>query len=347
MKKADIVWKSSGCAIQGRSHIDKGIPCQDKIGMRSSNGTYVICLSDGAGSARLSHFGAECVVEYGINLFASSFDDVFRMDDGDKAKTVILEAIIDGIKEKSKELSCDLKDLAATLLVVAVQEDKYIIVHIGDGVIGYFENGEIKVASAPSNGEFSNETFFVTSSDAASYMKVFKGSIKNIEGFVIMSDGTEQSLYNKNNKSLGKAVIKLLKHNVMLNETAMEEQLQQTFQNLIVPKTHDDCSIVLLSRGSKHIHSIEEMTYQEKCEVYKINLNDKCVKRRVRRYDALVMTIDKPERFESISQKIHLKPKYTRKQLNYLCELGLFKCKNGLYCSNICNKSGICPTEIL
>lgn len=330
-----MVWKSSGCAIQGRSHVDKGIPCQDKVGMRSSNSTYVICLSDGAGSAKLSHYGAECVVEYGINLFISSFDDVFLINDGDKAKTVILEAIIDGIKEKSNELSCNIKDLAATLLAVAVKEDKYIIVHIGDGVIGYIENGEIKVASAPSNGEFSNETFFVTSSDAVSYMKVFKGNINNIEGFVIMSDGTEQSLYNKNNKSLGKAVIKLLKHNIMLKEAAMEEQLRQTFQNLIIPKTHDDCSIVLMSRDSEHIHSIEEMTYKEKCEVYKISPNDKHVKKRIRRYDAIVMTIDKPEGCVTISQKIHLKPKYTRKQLNYLCELGLFKYKNGLYYSNV------------
>ena len=335
MEKDGTIWKCSGCAIQGRAHVDKGIPCQDKVGMRSAKGTYVMCLADGAGSARLSHFGAECVVEYGINLFLSSFDDIFQMKDGDKAKGVIIDAIIGGIEEKARELECDEKDLAATFLAVAVKEDKYIIVHVGDGVIGYLADGEIKVASAPSNGEFSNETFFITSPEVGSYMKIFKGNVNNIEGFAIMSDGTEQSLYNKNNRSLGKAVIKLLKHNMMLNEQAMDEQLNQTFVNIIVPKTHDDCSIALMSRDGEHIHSIDKMTDKEKCEVYGINSNDKAIKKRVKRYDEIVDITATPERCVAISKKIHLKPRYTKRQLEYLCELGLLKCENGLYSSNV------------
>ena len=88
------------------------------------------------------------------------------------------------------------KDLAATMLVVAENNDRFIIAHIGDDVIGYLDGDVLKTASAPSNGEHANETYFVTSRDAINTMKLFKGSIKNIAGFVIMSDGTEQSLYS-------------------------------------------------------------------------------------------------------------------------------------------------------
>ena len=335
MENDEMVWKCSQCAIQGRGHVDKGIPCQDKVGIRHSKGTHVMCLSDGAGSAKLSHFGAECVVEYGLNLFVSSFEDVFEISDGDKAKTVILETVLEGIEAKAKELSCDIKDLAATFLAVAVHEDKYIIVHVGDGVIGYLSDGIIKVASSPSNGEFSNETFFVTSSNAATAMKIFKGHINNIEGFVIMSDGTEQSLYNKKNNSLGKAVVKLLKYNVMLNENAMANQLRQTFNDIIIQKTKDDCSIALMSRECDHIRSIERMSEQEKSEVYMLFSNDNSIRKRVRRYDEIIAILDGPKRCEEISKKIHLRPKHTRKRLEHLCNLGLINYKNGYFISNV------------
>lgn len=44
---------------------------------------------------------------------------------------------MDGLEKLAQELDCLVKDLASTLLVVAVKNGKYLILHIGDGVIGY------------------------------------------------------------------------------------------------------------------------------------------------------------------------------------------------------------------
>ncbi|MDR2522727.1 MAG: protein phosphatase 2C domain-containing protein [Synergistaceae bacterium] len=52
-----------------------------------------------------------------------------------------------------------------------------LIVHIGDGIIGYLDGAELKIASLPDNGEFSNVTTFVTSNEAAVSMRLFSGLI--------------------------------------------------------------------------------------------------------------------------------------------------------------------------
>ena len=57
------MWKYVSCEVQGRGHIKSNTPCQDKVLSFSRNGVVLILLADGAGSARLSHFGAECIVQ--------------------------------------------------------------------------------------------------------------------------------------------------------------------------------------------------------------------------------------------------------------------------------------------
>lgn len=92
--------------------------------------------------------------------------------------------------------------MASTLLLVAIKDDKFIIAHIGDGVIGYLKNNEMKIASQPENGEFVNTTVFTTSKDAIMTMKLIKGFLGTIQGFVLMSDGPEARLYSKQENKL-------------------------------------------------------------------------------------------------------------------------------------------------
>ena len=66
------MWSYSSCQVQGRGHSKNQIPCQDKTKAIFENGTYVISLADGAGSAKLSHYGAACIVESISALFEYS-----------------------------------------------------------------------------------------------------------------------------------------------------------------------------------------------------------------------------------------------------------------------------------
>ena len=325
------MWSYSSCQVQGRGHNKNQIPCQDKTKTIFKNGVYVIALADGAGSAKLSHFGALCVVESVTELISENFDILFSMEDGRQVKKIIVEKLVSDIEIKAQELDCTPKDLASTMLVVAVSQDRYIIAHVGDGVIGYLDGVGLKVASAPSNGEYANETYFITSIDAISKMKLFKGNLNNIAGFVVMSDGTEQSLYNKKNNTLSPAIIKLMQRNIILDEHAMSSQLRTTFENVITTKTFDDCSIALLSRENKILHSFSQLNYKQKCELYMIKFHDKSAKKRTMRYDSIIELLQKPLTCCAVSNKIHLPPKYTKKHLEHLRVIGLIKFTNGFY----------------
>ena len=325
------MWNYSSCEVQGRGHIKNQVPCQDKTKTTFENGTYVIALADGAGSAKLSHYGARCVVDGITELFVRDFDVLYGKEDGRQVKLAIMEKLIMDISFRAEQLACTLKDLAATMLVVAINGDRFIIAHIGDGVIGYLDGNVLKVASAPSNGEHANETYFVTSRNAINTMKLFKGNINRIAGFVIMSDGTEHSLYNKKNNTLSSAIIKLMQRNILLDEFAMRSQLESTFQNVIITRTYDDCSIALLSCENDVLHSFGKCDYFEKCELYGVKQSDKRAKKRVERYDLILSLLQNPSTLNNVSRKIHLNPQYTKRHLEHLRTIGIVKCKKGLY----------------
>ncbi len=325
------MWNFSSCQVQGRGHIKNQVPCQDMTKITFENDTYVIALADGAGSAKLSHYGAACVVESITELLAWHFEELFANEDGRQVKMSIMEKVLTDINVKADELGCLPADLAATMLVVAVNNERFIIAHIGDGVIGYLDGCTLKIASAPSNGEHVNETYFVTSKDAINTMKLFKGAVNDIAGFVIMSDGTEQSLYNKKNNTLSPAVIKLMQRNLILDEKAMCEQLDATFKNVIRTRTYDDCSLALLSREIGILHSFERFSVSEKCDVYGIAGNDRSADKRIARYDLILELLEQPATCKTLSKKLYLKPKHTKRQLQRLCSVGLVKCANGVY----------------
>src|SRR5690606_42119695 len=81
-------------------------------------------------------------------------------------------------------LGCTFAELASTFLAVAVSAERFLVVHIGDGVIGYVKNGELRVISAPDNAEFANQTTFVTSPDAASRSEEHTSELQSRENLV-------------------------------------------------------------------------------------------------------------------------------------------------------------------
>jgi hypothetical protein len=290
----------------------------------SRSGTDVIALSDGAGSAKLSHFGAECIVHTISDYLADHFEDLFAQEDGKKVKQELLAQMRLALTEKALALQCDSKALAATILVAAVHENQYIAAHIGDGVIGCLKGNELKVASAPDNGEFANVTTFVTSGEALASMRLFKGSLDTIGGFVLMSDGTEQSLYHKPTNSLATGVIKLMQRTCLIDSEAMERQLESALTSVIVPNTLDDCSIAILARPLGMLQPLEEVSAAERMALLQIGPG-RCANKRMERYDTILQLLVTPQSIQQIAQNIHLAPKYTKQHLNKLLEIGVIQ----------------------
>lgn len=328
------MWKSVSCEVQGLGHIRNNVLCQDKTLCLENNGVNVIVLADGAGSARLSHLGAVYVVETVSEFLSNNFNGLFECSDSVEVKVSILGSVRAKLREKSDELGCAISDLASTLLFVAVSDNRYIIGHIGDGVIGYLDGITLRVASLPNNGEFANETVFITSINADNAFNLFKGKVQSIIGFVIMSDGTEASLYHKKTGSLSKTIVRLIGKTFTYEKKVMESQLIATFENVIRQKTQDDCSIAILSRGNIGYDLINSMSYIEKYDSFKITTRpkDSVTRNRIKWYLKILRCINtEPKSIDEIFQQIGGKKQRLQRSINALLNSGCIQEKKGRY----------------
>ena len=76
------MWRFFQCAVAGRGHERRGIPCQDKTYRFQYNGVNTVALADGAGSAKLSHLGASRISEFTCKEMAEHFDCYYANENG-------------------------------------------------------------------------------------------------------------------------------------------------------------------------------------------------------------------------------------------------------------------------
>lgn len=331
MIRSFIMWNCIKSVVRGRSHFLENTPCQDKVFSLNKSDCIVISLADGAGSAKFSHLGAESITRHICTILDVNFFSYFNSDDGANVKKQILDDTIKCLKNVSQQQNCELRDLASTLLAVAIKGESFILLHIGDGVIGFFNKGELKVASAPVNGEFVNTTVFTTSETALASMKLIKGSLKNIDGFVLMSDGCENSFYNKKENKLSLALKRVMSLMSMIYLDKLEAQLDNSMESIIAKKTMDDCSIIMISRNS--FEGYKKLSYTDRCKILQI---DKMKYKQFNRLNEILFFLQSEKKLSDISKHIHLKPKFTkRKYIDKLLKLNFIEQNNACYYKSI------------
>lgn len=242
--------------VRGRGHLRDGTPVQDRTKYLSRGGVQVLCLADGAGSASHSQFGAQAVVDEACSLLVERFAEYSATDDGARVKVELLDRLISKLNNVANRHEVKLGDLASTFLCVAISGERFLGAHVGDGVVGYLKNGELKVISAPDNSEFANQTTFVTSARALETMRLFRGSLDGVTGFILMSDGTGESLFDARTGELAGACAKLIaavgSAPAELRKTSKHtKRLRRLMDLKIRAATKDDCSIGILGRKAE------------------------------------------------------------------------------------------------
>lgn len=331
------MWKMVNYETCGRGHLKTNIPCQDKTIIVNKGNSYVIALADGAGSASHSHYGAETVVNTISNFLIDNFDELIVNQNGVKVKEEILSVIREALKEEAEKQSCDIKDLASTILAVAIKGNEFLIIHLGDGVIGMVKDNMVKVASKPENGEFSNSTVFVTSENAINYIKLYKGKTDGISGFLLMSDGTAESFYHKKTQQLSIGVKKIVDWSILLPKEKIEELLADSFNNIISKNTLDDCSIAILANNQMTSSLYDELDFVAKCNLFDIiPKNDKITHKKIAKYENLLKQLNnKPMNISTLAKSCHIKKKYLKREVKKLHSLGIIKFNDIRCYSNI------------
>jgi serine/threonine protein phosphatase PrpC len=249
------VFKEFHYQVAGHGHLRDCTPVQDRTRYLSRGGVQVTCLADGAGSATRSDMGAQAVVDEGCRMLVERFPDFATSAEGAQVRLEIVDRLVGKVQGVADRLGCEPTDLASTFLCVATSGDTFLGAHIGDGVIGYLKNDELQVVSAPDNTEFANQTTFVTSPRAVESMRLFRGSLEGVTGFVLMSDGTGESLYDPRTGRLAGACAKLITAvgtapARQAKNSAYRKQLRKLVDITVRNATKDDCSICILGRRS-------------------------------------------------------------------------------------------------
>lgn len=255
--------KNANTYVQGNSHKNNNVPCQDRTYFVEENGLYVLTLADGAGSKEFSHFGAEIVVKETARILINSFDEfIQKLEEYGKTsleieqnKQLVKELILDRLMTKLEDYALtnnisSVKDLASTLLFCAMDyRNRYIIGHIGDGLIGASfltpNDGYSMILSEPENGEQSNITFFVTDDKSLQHLRIQSGVFTNLEAVYLMSDGVADVFYNSQ-FGLSNQIRNFAARYYGIQASEYQKYLVDVLSDQVAKESDDDLSLNML-----------------------------------------------------------------------------------------------------
>lgn len=252
-------WKIAKAAVQGVDHIQSDTPCQDRVASYALNGIRAIALADGAGSRQASQFGAEIVTKASVKYLVENFDDLIISTENEDTKNpftafyTFREKLIVHLNEKLNEFlitnnKLTFRDLASTLLFVVFDSENYLMGHIGDGIITSYQFNQFerftKIMSTPENGAESHITYFFTESNVSKHLRIYRGSMRNILGFSLLSDGPEEVLFDAS-YGLNPNLESIYKNFHLKTESQYNSVLSELLTSKIAQFSYDDLSIIV------------------------------------------------------------------------------------------------------
>lgn len=192
-----MTWKVCAASVCGAAHREKGLPCQDAVHWLQTPSLLSAAVCDGAGSARYGGQGALRVArefaEGMAQMPASCGVHAYAVD--------LLTGIRQRLLLEAQERQAALADFACTLVAACLSDGGGWLIHLGDGVAAAaLAQGE-PIFSLPENGEYVNQTWFVTSPDWRERVRVtpLSGPVTQI---TLMSDGVQPFAMNKGGTQL-------------------------------------------------------------------------------------------------------------------------------------------------
>ncbi|MFF0137677.1 PP2C family serine/threonine-protein phosphatase [Streptomyces sp. NPDC005227] len=216
-------WRIHGMSVEGYRHRRQGLPCQDACASAVTASVAVLAVADGAGSRPRSEEGSRLAVELAAEHFARRAGAAADRRPGEAVHALLEEAFHDVSKVFLDRTGADAADFATTLTVVVLARGWLGHLSVGDGFVvlrAGTEDGERQfhlLPQPPPAGEYSNETVFLTSPDAARWVHTDCVSDEGIDGVLLSTDGLAQAALNRSasgapspNPSFAEAVLRSL-----------------------------------------------------------------------------------------------------------------------------------------
>lgn len=273
-------------SIVGTSHIKSGIPCQDSSLFFNGDGFDLLIVSDGAGSAELSHIGSKTLVNGIKRLIVSTYHHVFKPILDSKTaptqeqitalSTLLTKHGIGLIKDLSEATDKPMDKYNATLILALVGSEQMFWLKIGDGglVIQQTNGNDEEFLYAiedkeKSKGEFANETYFVSVNLPPEKIQAGVLQSQNITAIMAMSDGVSERVISNDGTAVSYRLNDLLEdtQHKLFDFLMSDEFRKNQTEDCQWTNAHngDDCSFAYLSRKTDAI-TLEEIAEQQRKE---------------------------------------------------------------------------------
>ena len=246
-----------GCSsLRGASHQKDGTPNQDSVLVKTvragtAGNVAVMAVSDGAGSARYSHYGSRAACSAAVDSLnrqltrnpATAFKHHLLRSALQRAVRRARQNVLQTVRPRS----VDVREYACTMLLAVMSESLTGTAHVGDGCVVAGGGGEWRLLSVPENGEFANETTFLTSPRSLPRTQVFSPS--DIACLAVMTDGLQDVALSRGQTPYKRFWTPL--HNALSRSkgTSPEAVLDSLLQKVSdAGKASDDCTVAVCLR---------------------------------------------------------------------------------------------------
>lgn len=168
-----------GASVAGVAHLRAGLPCQDRFAVHvHPDGTVVIAVADGLGSASRSHDGADTAVRVAVTA-------IDPMNGLERARIAV------DAYAAMHEL--EIRSLACTLSVTVWRDGTAQTAHIGDGgVVVQRGDGLLQCLSGPGDSEYVEETDPLTMEGWRARVRV-SDVVDDVTAIAAFTDGVQRA----------------------------------------------------------------------------------------------------------------------------------------------------------
>lgn len=201
IETSNQTWRIIAASVCGSSHERDQQPGQDSFCWNIlTENILVAAVADGASSAELGGIGATIAVQ-AVTKILTAFKVVnslaSTLDNANELMTEVFQHARLKVEQEAVHLKVDLRQLATTLIVVIATQQEVIASQIGDGgAVARDTDGTLFSLTVPDNGEYANETTFLTAPYAMTKLqtKAWHGKIAQI---ALFSDGLQRLALTK------------------------------------------------------------------------------------------------------------------------------------------------------
>ena len=249
---------------QGAGHLKDGTPNQDSVVVATPflgrlGSVAIMAVSDGAGSARYSQLGSHAACAAAV----TSLDRQLERNPAIAVKKHLLRSALQRAVRSARRSvmetaqssrrsagAVNVNDYACTVMLALASERLVGVAHVGDGCVVAGDGNEWRLLSAPDNGEFANETKFLTNPRNLPRITVASGS--DVKCAAVITDGLQDVALSRGTVPYDRFWTPL--YRALSRNTAPPHAVLDTLLRKVAGagKATDDCTIavcVMQGRG--------------------------------------------------------------------------------------------------